>query len=422
MRPVTGRIGAEISGVDLTGGLDDDTVAAIRTGLLEHRVVFFRDQDRDSDGLVAFAERFGPVTNGHPTIPGPKHNPVVQAIQYPPGRLRANSWHSDVSFVEHPPLGSILRAIVVPPHGGDTVWANTVAGYEDLPPELRTAADTLWSLHTNDFDYQVANASAEVDPDSLQDFQKRFASTVFKTLHPVVQVHPETGSGRSSSVRSRSRSMVSRRPTRSGYSRASRSRSPSPSTRCAGVGRRGTSRSGTTGPRSTTAWPTSVTSRGSTSASPSRAACRWRSTGAPARCSSATTPRSPGRPDVAHVRHKRTLATLALAVAVVVMTAAAVSAAPSVRTSAHDSVRGSVSAAKQQTDLSGVTLKAGDQLQILRTQLAASGEDKNVPYDIEWSTFVGGPAVLAAQTGGSVDVGFMAETPSGGLHRRPATR
>ena len=100
------------------------------------------------------------------------------------------------------------------------------------------------------------------------------------------------------------------------------------------------------------------------------------------------------------------MASIALAVVVVVLTAAAVGAAPS-----HGSAHGAVSAAKQQSDLSGVTLKAGDQLQILRTQLAASGEDKNVPYDIEWSTFVGGPAVLAAQTGGSVDVGFMAETP-----------
>lgn len=192
VRPVTGRIGAEITGVDLSS-LDDDTVGLVRGALLEHRVVFFRDQDLDSDRLVAFGERFGSVTNGHPTIPGPEHNPAVQDIQYPPGGARANRWHSDVSFVEHPPLGSILRAIVVPPYGGDTVWANTVAGYEDLPVELRTLADSLWALHTNDFDYQVANAGAGVDADALENFQSQFASTVFKTQHPVVQVHPETG-------------------------------------------------------------------------------------------------------------------------------------------------------------------------------------------------------------------------------------
>ena len=97
---------------------------------------------------------------------------------------------------------------------------------------------------------------------------------------------------------------------------------------------------------------------------------------------------------------RRTFAAVVVAVAVVI-TATAAAAAPA----RH------VSNAKQQIDLSGVTLHAGDQLEILRTQLEASGEDQNVPYTIEWSTFVGGPAVLAAQTGGSVDVGFMAETP-----------
>lgn len=193
VRPLTGRIGAEIAGLDLSASLDDDTVAQIRRALLEHRVVFFRGQDLDSDRLVAFGARFGPVTNGHPTIPGPAHNPVVQDIQYPPGGTRANSWHSDVSFVEHPPLGSILRAIEVPEYGGDTVWANTVAGYADLPAGLRTAADALWALHTNDFDYQAANAGPEVDADALEEFQHQFASTVFKTRHPVVQLHPETG-------------------------------------------------------------------------------------------------------------------------------------------------------------------------------------------------------------------------------------
>ena len=128
VRPVTGRIGAEITGVDLASDLDDVTVKSVRAALLEHRVVFFRGQELDSDRLISFGERFGPVTNGHPTIPGPEHNPRVQDIQYPPGGACANSWHSDVSFVEHPPLGSILRAIVVPPYGGDTLWANTVAG------------------------------------------------------------------------------------------------------------------------------------------------------------------------------------------------------------------------------------------------------------------------------------------------------
>ena len=89
IRPVAGRIGAVITGVDLAGELDDRTVDRIRAALLAHRVVFFREQELDSDALVAFGTRFGNVTNGHPTIPGPDHNPIVQDIQYPPGGARA---------------------------------------------------------------------------------------------------------------------------------------------------------------------------------------------------------------------------------------------------------------------------------------------------------------------------------------------
>ena len=91
--------------------------------------------------------------------------------------------------MQHPPLGSILRAIVTPPYGGDTVWANTVAGYDDLPAELRAFAETLWAVHSNEFDYATVTETSE----GIDEFAKTFASTVFKTSHPVVQVHPETG-------------------------------------------------------------------------------------------------------------------------------------------------------------------------------------------------------------------------------------
>ena len=118
---------------------------------------------------------------------------MVQEIQYPPGGARANNWHSDVSFVEHPPFGSILRALVVPPYGGDTVWANTVAGYSDLTPEFRTLADLLWAVHSNDFDYQVANAGAASIPTRSRTSGRSSRPRCSRRAHPVVQVHPETG-------------------------------------------------------------------------------------------------------------------------------------------------------------------------------------------------------------------------------------
>ena len=96
-----------------------------------------------------------------------------------------------MTFVDAYPQASILRAVVVPPYGGDTVWANTAAAREDLPPDLRNLADRLWGLHTNDYDY------AAIRPDANDEDRRRhaevFTSTVYETEHPLVHVHPETG-------------------------------------------------------------------------------------------------------------------------------------------------------------------------------------------------------------------------------------
>lgn len=189
VRPVAGRIGAEIIGVDIADDLDDATVAQIREALLIHRVVFFREQNLDAAGQVRFGEHFAEVTSAHPTVPAIAGHDQVLDIRYEAGGSRANRWHSDVTFVGRPPLASILRAIVTPPYGGDTVWANTVAGYQDLPRELRDLADSLWAEHSNEFDYSTVSGTQETS----DKFASVFASEVFRTRHPVVQVHPETG-------------------------------------------------------------------------------------------------------------------------------------------------------------------------------------------------------------------------------------
>ena len=190
VRPVAGRIGAEIAGVDLSAALDDTIIGQIRTALLRWKVVFFRDQRLDPGEQLAFAGRFGPVTTAHPTIPGLDEHPDVLDVDARGGNV-ASQWHTDVTFVDRPPLGSILRAVVLPPVGGDTLWANTAAAYEDLPPELRTLAESLQAVHTNRFDYSVprsGEASAE-----LRAYAKKFQSVRFETAHPLVRVHPETG-------------------------------------------------------------------------------------------------------------------------------------------------------------------------------------------------------------------------------------
>ena len=188
--PVAGRIGAEIRGIQLSGDLDDLTIAAIRAALIRHKVIFFRDQVRfDDAGQEAFAERFGkPVA--HPTVPVAEGSRFLLDLDSREG-YAASSWHTDVTFVPAYPEASILRAINVPSAGGDTLWANGVTAYEELPDQLKTLVDDLWALHTNDYDYAAAFANAPTE--RVKQHKAVFASTVYETEHPVVRVHPESG-------------------------------------------------------------------------------------------------------------------------------------------------------------------------------------------------------------------------------------
>lgn len=194
VRPLTPRIGAEIGGVDLAEELDEGTFDAIHRALLAHRVVFFRDQRLDGEAQIAFARRFGPLTLAHPTSYPVEGAPPLLDLDSGTGG-HADQWHTDVTFVEQPPDVSVLRAIVVPEVGGDTLWASTVAGYDALRPELRQLAEQLRAVHSNNYDYaRVDVGQLEGDVDSARiAFYRQFVSTVFETEHPLVRVHPETG-------------------------------------------------------------------------------------------------------------------------------------------------------------------------------------------------------------------------------------
>ncbi|ATQ42361.1 TauD/TfdA dioxygenase family protein [Caulobacter mirabilis] len=189
IRRVGGRLGAEIAGVRLGPDLDDATVQAIYDALHAHKVIFFRDQGHlDDDSQEAFAERLGsPVA--HPTVPVKNGKYLLELDSRLGGR--ANSWHTDVTFVDAYPKASILRAVTSPEYGGDTVWANTAEAYNRLPPELKALADSLWALHTNAYDYAATRGT--VSKEAIERHRTVFASTVYETEHPVVRVHPATG-------------------------------------------------------------------------------------------------------------------------------------------------------------------------------------------------------------------------------------
>jgi taurine dioxygenase len=187
--PVAGRIGAEIAGLDLGKPISDDVIGEVRKALVRHKVVFFRDQRLDGDVHVAFARRFGPLTTAHPTVPSLQNNTHILDLDYGRTAARANVWHTDVTFVERPPFGSVLRALVIPPYGGDTLWSNTVSAYEDLPGPLRAFVGQLSAVHSNAYDYAAASQLT----DDVKAYRAVFESTVYETVHPVVRVHPESG-------------------------------------------------------------------------------------------------------------------------------------------------------------------------------------------------------------------------------------
>ncbi len=172
----------------------DGQIAELRAALLAHRVVFVRGQDLRAREQIDFARRLGPLTQGHPTLPVVDGEELILDLDSLAGGA-ANHWHTDVTFVDRPPAFSMLRAMVLPDVGGDTLWANTVAAYADLPDDLRQLADGLRAVHSNGHDYartDVLALRASIGEERLANLVA-FVSEVFETEHPVVRVHPETG-------------------------------------------------------------------------------------------------------------------------------------------------------------------------------------------------------------------------------------
>jgi alpha-ketoglutarate-dependent taurine dioxygenase len=188
---VSAQIGAEIGGVRIGAHTPVDVVREVRAALLAHRVVFLRDQHHaDDDDQKGFAQLLGTLTLPHPTVAG-----EAGVLPIDSERSRANSWHTDVTFVDRVPAISVLRAITLPPYGGTTVWANTVGAYESLHPGLRALADSLRATHSNLYDYIRDDESRWIGGIDIQEraYREEFSQQEFETEHPVVRIHPETG-------------------------------------------------------------------------------------------------------------------------------------------------------------------------------------------------------------------------------------
>jgi len=187
--PIAGQIGAEIGGVDLARDLDDVVLAEIRRAWLEHLVVFFRDQDLDNDRFLAFARRIGEPVE-YPFVRGSDAHPEIIAItKLPHERVNFGGiWHSDTTYLDQPPMATMLIAREIPPVGGDTLFANQYAAFETLSPGLQAVLDPLRAI--------ASSALADVSKtreDRVRDAGDPDAGRVYEASHPVVRTHPETG-------------------------------------------------------------------------------------------------------------------------------------------------------------------------------------------------------------------------------------
>ena len=185
VRPLSPTIGAEIHGIDCSADLGDDVIAAIRDIWLERLVVFFPDQTLDDERQIEFAGRFGELTESHPVEPQVLERKEVHSIES--GKDRTDFWHTDITFMNRPAMASMLRSVVVPEAGGDTMWADTRAAYEALADPLQRLCDELSAYHYEPYYAQmVAEGHGNV-------WEGKKLERLLPALHPVVRIHPETG-------------------------------------------------------------------------------------------------------------------------------------------------------------------------------------------------------------------------------------
>jgi taurine dioxygenase len=186
--PIAGALGAEISGVDLSTELVDETVAEIRSAWLEHLVVFFRGQVLGPEDFLALARRLGEPVE-YPFVTGIDGFPEIIAVTKLPNETVnfGGIWHSDTVYLERPPMATLLVAREVPPYGGDTMWSNMYAAYEALSPGMQRLLEGLRAVNSS----ALADVS-KTREDRIRDSGETDASE-FVAEHPVVRVHPETG-------------------------------------------------------------------------------------------------------------------------------------------------------------------------------------------------------------------------------------
>ena len=188
LKLISGALGAEVSGIDLTKDTDAATYKLIRDLLVEHEVLFFRGQDVTPAQQHALASSFGPLQS-HPAYDTVENYPeitILESTAEKPSKIEC--WHSDMTFRAHPPLGTVLRSKVIPQKGGDTLWSSMTAAYDGLSAAMQSFLSDLDAVH--DFSYGFSESLAESGG------RARLEKAVLDNppvVHPVIRTHPESG-------------------------------------------------------------------------------------------------------------------------------------------------------------------------------------------------------------------------------------
>ena len=187
VKPVSGALGAEIKGVDISIPLDAEVVSEIRNALLKHLVIFFQNQVISPQQQLNFAEQFG-IPMEYPQLKGLPDCPLVtEVIKLEHETLNFGGvWHSDTTYLQQPPMASLLYAIEIPPYGGDTMFSNQYMAYETLSEGLKKTLSELVAVNT----------SSKPEVSMTREDRMREAGmelNILSASHPAVRTHPETG-------------------------------------------------------------------------------------------------------------------------------------------------------------------------------------------------------------------------------------
>jgi taurine dioxygenase len=190
--PLSMSVGAEIGGVDISQDLDDAVIAEIRQALLDHLVIFFRDQDlTEIERHKAFTRRFGDLFV-HPNYNMGQDNPEIVYLTRMPGDRSAagETWHADTTMMSNPPMGAILYALETPEYGGDTLFANQYMAYDTLSDGMKRMLEGMKAVHN---DFKVAGPQAKKNAVRSSKVREDADWRMTENAHPVARTHPETG-------------------------------------------------------------------------------------------------------------------------------------------------------------------------------------------------------------------------------------